>query len=78
MNGRMALMRHSRLIRMGVYLLLMSLGCLSIGCGGTPGSDAKSSSKELPPSAKGLQEHMKKRATQIGGVGKQPGGPGGR
>jgi hypothetical protein len=59
---------------------VLGLGLASAGCGGTAGSGSSSTTKELPPSAKSLQEHMKERAAkQKGAMGTRPGsGPGGR
>jgi hypothetical protein len=59
MKGRIALQCHPRLIQAVIFSFVLSLECLGGGCGAQSGSETASTTKELPPSAKGLQEHMK-------------------
>jgi hypothetical protein len=71
MKGRIALMRHSQLVRTCVFSLILGLVCLASGCGERSGSDTPSTSKELPKHAQSLKEQMQKRtATQKGAQGK--------
>jgi hypothetical protein len=80
MKDRIALVRHGLLIRALIASLVLSLGGLAAGCGAKPGTDASSTSQEVPQPAKNLQEHMKKQAAmKKGAMGKgQRPGPAGR
>ncbi len=63
MMGRIALMRHSQLVRAWVCSLVLGLQCLASGCGAPSGSEPASTSKELPKHAQSLKEQMQKRTT---------------
>ncbi len=64
MKGRMALTRHSQLVRTCVFSLVLGLVCLAGGCGAPSGSEPTSTTKELPKHAQSLKEQMQKRTAE--------------
>jgi hypothetical protein len=64
MEFRLRFVCLCRRLRVGLCLLVCSFTCLAGGCGAKSGSDAAAQSRELPPSAKSLKEHMKERTAQ--------------
>jgi len=76
MKDRIARIRHDRFIRPMIDSLVLGLGCLAGGCGGTPSTDTPST--EVPAGIKNMQENMKSQAAlqkAAQGKGQRPGPP---